>query len=73
MDTYRVVAESMIHRGRRLLMNEQGDGFIQINDEALPLPLDRRDFARFMKMRHYRPTPEAQSMTSRSEPLAIAV
>lgn len=73
MDTYRVVAESMVHRGRRLLMNDRGDGFLQINDEALPLPLDKRDFARFMKMRHYRPMPEAQIMTRRNEPMALVV
>lgn len=55
MEDYRVVADSTVHRGRRLLINARGDGYLQLGSDSLPLPLSAHDFSRLRAMRHYRP------------------
>lgn len=55
MEEYRIVAESVVHPGRRLLVNHLGEGFLQLGINAMPLPVSREDFDRLRRMEHYRP------------------
>lgn len=71
MEDYRVVAESTLHRGRRLLINAHGDGYLQLGANSLPLPLAPHDFARLRAMRHYRPVASGRHAARRSR-VAVA-
>lgn len=55
MEHYRVIAESAIHPGRRLLMNRRGEGFLQLESDSTPQPVPPADFARLRRMSHYQP------------------
>lgn len=50
---YRVIAESAVHRDRRLLVDRIGQGYLQLDRVSDPLPLSDRDFARLRSMEHY--------------------
>ncbi len=66
MEDYRVVAESTVHRDRRLLINAQGDGYLQLGAGSPPLPLSPHDFSRLRAMRHYRRVATAARSKRRS-------
>jgi len=55
MEHYRVIAESAIHPGRRLLINRRGEGFLQLESDSTPQPVPPADFARLRRMSHYQP------------------
>ena len=73
MEEYRVVAESTVHRGRRLLINARGDGYLQLGSDGLPLPLSAHDFSRLRAMRHYLPVVTASTRPARRTLVATAV
>ncbi len=52
---YQVVAESIVHQDRRLLIGREGNGYIQLDSSSLPIAVSDRDFARLRMMGHYRP------------------
>jgi hypothetical protein len=50
---YQIVAESAIHRGRRLLIGSDGAGYLQVDPGIPPVLLSDADFARLRSMHHY--------------------
>ncbi|MDI3338958.1 MAG: hypothetical protein QJR03_00330 [Sphaerobacter sp.] len=67
MEQYRVIAESVIRPGRKLLMNQRGDGFLQLESEARPMPLSAADFDRLRRMGHYRPARSRRRVRARGD------
>lgn len=65
MEHYRVIAESVIHPGRRLLMNRRGEGFLQLESDSTPQPVPPADFARLRRMSHYQPIQATQTTLRR--------
>ncbi len=51
---YQVVAESIVHPDRRLLIGREGTGYIQLDGSSPPIAVSDRDFARLRMMAHYR-------------------
>ncbi len=54
---FQVIAESIVHSDRRLLIGREGRGYIQLDASSMPIAVSERDFARLRAMQHYRPTP----------------
>lgn len=54
---FQVIAESVVHRERRLLVGREGGGYIQLDSASLPIPVPDDVFARLRSMTHYRPVP----------------
>jgi hypothetical protein len=69
MASYRVVAESMVHSGRRLLVNRHGTGYIQLDQHSVPIAMPDEDFARLCAMRHYRAVTPLHATTGNPESL----
>jgi len=67
---YQVIAESIIHLGRRLLVGGDGDGYIQLAIGADPIAVPEHDFIRLLAMRHYRIVP-ADLYLDRFPPIAV--
>lgn len=72
MGNLRVVAESTVHHGRRLLVNERGEGYLQLSPNAIPLAVAAGDFARLLEMRHYRPVRSTPRKVHSPAPEAVA-
>jgi hypothetical protein len=51
---FRIIAESDVHPGRRLLRGRDGDGYIQLASDTEPIAVPEHDFDRLRAMRHYR-------------------
>lgn len=69
---YRIVAESTVHSGRRLLVDFNGDGYLQLAPGAGLLPVSAKDFERLCKMQHYRPvTAQTPPPIPHDEPLEL--
>lgn len=51
---FQIIAESVVHPGRRLLVGRDGDGYIQLDMGAEPIAVPEHDFVRLLAMRHYR-------------------
>jgi hypothetical protein len=51
---FQIIAESVIHPGRRLLVGSDGDGYIQLELGTAPIAVPEHDFVRLLAMRHYR-------------------
>ena len=51
---FQIVAESVVHPGRRLLVGRDGDGYIQLSMDDTPIAVPEYDFVRLLAMRHYR-------------------
>ncbi len=49
-----VIAESVVHSERRLLVGREGRGYIQLDSSSLPIEVPRHDFERLRSMGHYR-------------------
>jgi hypothetical protein len=54
---YHVIAESIVHQGRRLLVGCDGEGYIQLAIGTDPIAMPEHDFVRLLAMRHYRIVP----------------
>lgn len=50
-----IIAESVVHSERRLLIGREGRGFIQLDASSMPIEVPADDFARLRAMHHYRP------------------
>jgi hypothetical protein len=51
---YQVVAESVVHPGRVLMVGRDGDGYIKLETESTPIAVPELDFVRLLAMSHYR-------------------
>jgi predicted transcriptional regulator len=51
---YQIIAESILHSERRLLLGRDGRGYIQLDSITAPLEVSQQDFERLRSMRHYR-------------------
>jgi hypothetical protein len=49
-----IIAESVVHRERRLLIGREGRGYIQLDSSSKPIEVPEEDFARLCAMQHYR-------------------
>ncbi|WP_152412768.1 hypothetical protein [Nitrolancea hollandica] len=70
MGNYQIVAESKVHLGRRLLVNPSGVGYIQLDQNSMPIPMPEADFARLLAMSHYHAVAPLAEQSSRGQRLA---
>ncbi len=71
MGNYQIVAESKVHLGRRLLVNPSGVGYIQLDQNSMPIPMPEADFARLLAMSHYNAVAPLAEQSSRRQRLAV--
>lgn len=55
MRDFQVIAESAVHRGRRLLIGSDGNRYIQLDIAEPPVQITCADFQRLQSMGHYHP------------------
>lgn len=69
MRDFQIIAESAVHRGRRLLICSDGNRYIQLDIAEQPVQITDADFQRLQAMRHYHPVDAAMLQRAVVTPL----